>query len=334
MTLLADPLREARHAVQAGRFREAADLLGGAPSDLREAPEWGLLSAMASWRLGRFTESRGQAVAARERYRERGDADGEMRAENVAAAGAFALGDLEEAERGFGRALLLARRLGDEVLAARCANNLGNVAFYLARHEEARSFYRIANAEFARLTFLSGVAETWINLGLVARDLQEMAEAREAAERAHAVAVEAGLPRLVAQAFASRGDAEAALGDVDLGRAHLRRALTIARNEEDRLAEAEALRLLANVARTTGALADAQRLIREALTVVADLGHPWAAAEVHRDRGAIAGAAGRGVDAEHAYQAAAANFLRLGALSRAKEMETVAAEWRRRNLGV
>lgn len=334
MTLLADPLREARRAVQAGRFREAADLLASAPPDLREAPEWGLLSAMASWRLGRFTDSRRQAVAARDRYREHGDTDGEMRAENVAAAGAFALGDLEEAERGFGRALLLARRLGDEVLAARCANNLGNVAFYLARHDEAGSFYRLANAEFSRLSFLPGVAETWINLGLVARDLQEMAEARDAAERAHAVAAQTDLPRLVAQAFASRGEAEAALGDVELGRAQVRRALDLARTDEDRLAEVEALRLLANIECDAGNLAAAERLIDEALAVVDRLDHPWAAAEVQRDRGAIAGAAGRRGEAADTYQAAAANFLRLGSVPRATQMETIAAAWRQPGPGV
>ena len=333
MTMLADPLREARRAVHSGRFQNAAGLLDSADAAARDGAEWQLLSAMTAWRLGRFAPSRAAAVAARNAYRTAGDADGEMRSENVAAAGAFALGDLEEAERGFSRALLLARRLGDGLLGARGANNLGNVAFYLARHDEAMSYYRLANAEFERLAFPHGLAETWINLGFVSRDLKDMRGALDAAERALDAAERAGQPRLVAQALVSRGEAQAALGDAALGRAQVERGLAMARAEADRLAEAEALRVLSGIARDAGDLAGAERLGRDALAVATAMNHPWTIAEVQRDLGGVYAAGNRAAEASGAYGAAADHFLRLGSVPRAERMQAMAEQWRSRNLG-
>ncbi len=77
------------------------------------SPEWLLLMSMARWRLGDFAASYRLADYARVEYRSRGDTDGEMRAQNVAAAGAFARGRLREARAGFERAAYLARQLSD-----------------------------------------------------------------------------------------------------------------------------------------------------------------------------------------------------------------------------
>ena len=127
---LDDPLRPARTAVHEGRFTDVESALALLHPDIRRSPEGLLLHAMAAWRLGEYTRSRAAALEARDGFRARGDADGEMRAENVAAAGAFAIGDLEAADRGFTRALELADELADDLMTARCANNLGNVAYY------------------------------------------------------------------------------------------------------------------------------------------------------------------------------------------------------------
>ncbi|HEX9727537.1 MAG TPA: tetratricopeptide repeat protein [Gemmatimonadales bacterium] len=315
-----DPLRGARHAVTAGRFRDALAVLSDLPEVARRSAEALLLRAMAEWRLGDFARSRTDAARARERFRAVGDADGAMRAENVTAAGAFALGDLDEAETGFSRALDTARLLRDELMVARCSNNLGNVAFYLARHDAAHGFYRLARASFERVAFDQGIAETWLNSGFVWRDRDQMDRALVAANAALEAAERADSPRVVAQAFVSRGEAIAALGDTALGRAQADRGLRLAGKQNDRLAEAEALRILGGIARGEGSTADAEQLVRDALGIATELHHPFATAELHRDLAALSLDAGRRRDAAFHFGLAEESFLKLGSVPRAEAM--------------
>jgi len=317
MATLDDPLKAARRAVHAGAFREAWEDLARQPDPVRRSPEWNLLAAMARWRLGEFAPSRTAALQARDAYRSVGDVDGEMRAENVAAAGAFALGSLADAERGFARALHLAERSSDELMLARCANNLGNVAFYLGHNSGALGYYRLAGVRFERMGHLHGLAETLINTGIVWRDLDRLVESQEAAERAREVAEAIHSPRLIAQALAMRGEALALQGDVPMGRAQVERALGLAREQEDRLAEVEALRILCNVARDEGNVEEAERMGREALAAATTMSHPWTVATVQRDLGALYERAGRPSDAARALEAAAAAYEQLGAHTRA-----------------
>ena len=320
MQTLSDPLRAAREAVRSGRFQDAAITLAELPPEVRESAEWYLLSAMVSWRLGSFAASQAEALAARDRYRTRGDADGEMRATNVAAAGAFGLGSLSDAEEGFHRALQLARELGDPLMAARCSNNLGNVALYLAQHDTALSFYRIARAGFERLGFAYGVAETWINAAITWRDLGRAQDALGAADHALDAAERAEAPRLMAEALANRGAALATLGDRTLGQVQVERALRIARQEGDRFAEADVLRLLAVIRQAGGDLDAAIGLAHEALEVAAALGHPWTTAEIQRDLGRFYRSVGRDDEAATAFGAAEDAFRVLGSVPRAEAM--------------
>jgi tetratricopeptide (TPR) repeat protein len=325
---LDDPLKPARVAVQTGRFREAWRELARQPEAVRRSPEWYLLAAMARWRLGEFAPSRAAALQARDAYRALGDTDGEMRAENVAAAGAFALGALVEAERGFQRALQLAEQSGDELMMARCANNLGNVAFYLGHDGVALGYYRLAAARFERVGHRQGLAETLINTGLVWRDLDRLGESQEAAERALEVAEVLGNRRLLAQALAMRGEVLGLQGDLPLGRAQVKRALELAREQEDRLAEVEALRILGNLARQAGDYDRAVQWGREALALAQGLGHPWTIATVQRDLGGILAAMDRRAEALRAWSEAAERYAGLGATSRAERVRQLASRIR------
>jgi tetratricopeptide (TPR) repeat protein len=316
-TTLDDPLKTARRAVHAGQFRDAWDDLARQPDPVRRSPEWYLLAAMARWRLGEFGPSRTAGLQARDTYRSLGDVDGEMRAENIAAAGAFALGHLADAEAGFGRALELAERLSDELMVARCANNLGNVAFYLAADTAALGYYRLAGARFERVGHRHGLTETLINTGIVWRDLDRLADSQEAAERALEIAEVIGNRRLLAQALAMRGEALGLGGDVPLGRAQVERALGLAREQEDRLAEVEALRILCNLEREARNYPRAEGLAGEALAIASALAHPWTIATVEQDLGELLARVGRPTDAAEAFAAAAASYDAIGAATRA-----------------
>jgi tetratricopeptide (TPR) repeat protein len=322
MPALTDPLRDARAAVRAGRFQDAAVALAELPPEVRGSAEWYLLSAMVSWRLGDFGASRREALEARALYRARGDADGEMRAVNVAAAGAFGLGALSDAEEEFHRALQLARELRDGLMIARCSNNLGNVALYLAQHDAALGFYRIARAGFERLGFDHGVAETWINTAMTWRDIRRYRDALQAADDALAYAEAARAPRLIGEALASRGAALAALGETAVGRFQVVRGLTLVRAEQDRLAEPDVLRILGTIALAEGDRDTALRLGREALALATGLRHPWTIAEVQRDLARTCRAMGREAEARTAFAAAATAFRALGSEPRAQAMDT------------
>ena len=315
-----DPLRAARVAVDHGRFREGWDLLDVQPLPVRRSGEWQLLVAMARWRLGEFAPSHAAALQARDRYRSAGDTDGEMRAENVAAAGAFALGRLAEAERGFGRALTLAERANDLLMMARCANNLGNVALYVGRHDAALASYRLARGRFHRVGMHHGEAEALINIGLVWHELERHEDALEAADAALELAELIQARRLVAQALAMRGEALAMTERTPIGQLLVQRALDMARAEGDQLAQIEALRLLCNIERNAGQLSAARGYGEAALTLARRLVHPWATATVLKDLAAVHQQHGNGRWAVHALTEAAELYAAMGAEQRAAAM--------------
>jgi tetratricopeptide (TPR) repeat protein len=312
-----DPLRPARHAASEGRFRDALAALEATPAPVKRSAEGALLLAMATWRLGDYRRSRAAALEARDGYRVVGDSDGEMRAENVAAAGAFALGDLNEAERGFSRALALAHSRQDDLTAARCANNLGNVAYYLEHHDAALGYYRLANAGFEKLGFWTGLAEAWLNSAVVWLDAGDAKGSREAAERGVDAAERAAEGRILGQALAAQGETDLALGEIALGRAEAERALALALRHEHVAGEADALRILAVSARLRGQMDDAERLGQRALAIVDQIGDPWRQAEILLELGAVLDREGHEEAAARAFAGAAHAFTTLGAHGRA-----------------
>jgi tetratricopeptide (TPR) repeat protein len=284
---------------------------------VRNGAEWLLLFAMVNWHLGDFGRSRAAALEARDRYRAFGDVDGEMRSENGAAAGAFALGDLAEADRGFSRALMLADSLSDNIMEARCSNNLGNVAYYLGQYETALSFYRLALAGFEKLSSWRGLAEAWLNTAIAWREHGDLRAARSAADHALEAAERSGDRRLFGQALAASAETHLAQGDTAHARAQAEVAVGIARAKQDALGEADALRILSLTARHDGEYALGEELCLEALDVARRVDHPWAIAEVQRALAELHAAAGRSEVARQTFHEAAQAFERLGAVSRA-----------------
>jgi len=323
---LADPLRSARQAVHGGRFREAREALGKLESDVLQSAEAQLLSAMASWRLADYPASRAAAERARTRFRAVGDTDGEMRALNVAAAGAFAVGDLEAAEHGFNDALALADRRDDRLMTAHCANNLGNVAYFLERHYIALGLYRLAGATFERIGADPGLIMTWINAAVLWTELDDLDKARDASEHAVEIAERTGNRRLAGAALTAQAEAVAGQGDLPLGQAQATRGLVLARTEGDRPGEAEALRVLARIARQTDQPDHAEDLARGAVAVAAEVGDRWRAAEAHRELAELYVSLGRTREAQEELEASAEAFAALGATHRAARERNRAAE--------
>ncbi len=319
-----DPIRTARHAVSAGRFREALALLAALSDERRSSPESSLLTAMASWRLGEFRASHQSAQQALTGFRSRGDADGEMRAYNVAAAGLFAIGRLEEARDGFERAKLLADRFGDTLMTARCANNIGNVAYYCGDLAEALRQYGHAVSLFDQVGSVRGVAEAWHNTGVVWREQGEFDAAGEAADRAIDAAEQLGDLRMLGWTLGGRGETDALQGDLRLGRARTARALELAREHEDRLTEIDCKRVLSRIAFAEGNLHEGLDLARSAVHEAGEIGNPWMLAKSQQQLATVLAALRSRDQAVDAYTAAAAAFEWAGADGRAETMRVLA----------
>ena len=313
-----DLLKSARRAVLARRFQEAVEELGQLRDALGTSPEWLLLSSMAGWRLGSFEESLDSANRALEGYRSRGDVDGEMRSLNVAAAGYFAEGRMADAEVGFERAMRLARQLEDRLMMARCANNLGNVAFYRSMFLESLTLYKQATMLFEQVGLLHGVAEAYHNQGVVLREMGELDAARVATECAFDTAQTLGDARAVGWTLGAKGETDALRGDLRLGRVELERSLELARASGDRLTEIDSLRVLATVARADGRAEDALTLSKDAVALARDGGSKWALARAENEVGESLVGLGRLDDARRAFIAAATAFDAMGAETRAR----------------
>jgi hypothetical protein len=210
-------------------------------------------------------------------------------------------------------------------MLARSANNLGNVAYYRERDQEALSFYRLAEARFDRVALAYGVAETVINTGIVWRDMELLTDTLTAARRAFDLATRIDAGRLVAQALVMRGETLALLGDRALGLAQVQRGLGMARMLEDRIAEVDALRALCLLERETDP-ESAERYGLEAVAVAEGINQPWARAEAERDLGMFYRFAGRDADARRRFAAAAGAFRAVGAETRAERLEANAGE--------
>ncbi len=316
-----DPLRNARHAVRQGRFREAKTALDVLSRQVRSSPEWSLLTAMAAWRLGDFRESLACAITSLEGYRELADSDGEMRAQNVAAAGSFALGDLSEAQRGFERALVLARQRQDLLMAARCANNLGNVSYYRGFNSDAIGWYRQAARVFEQVDSVQGIAWAWHNIGLVLREERRLREALVATDKALDAAQQLGDQRSVGWALGGRGETNILIGDLRLGKAEVVRALELSREQEDRLTEIEALRAMSLLARLEGDLDKSLELAREAVDLAERVKSKWLIARANQDLARVAHARGDAPLVASAVERAAIAYTELGATERSTEMK-------------
>ena len=320
-----DPFRSARHAVSDGRFREALRLLTSISSELSFTPEWHLLMAMASWRLGNFAESHEAAESALAGFRARGDADGEMRAHNVAAAGAFAMGRLAEAGKGFAWALALAQQFSDKLMMARCANNLGNVAYYQGDDREALKQYSHAASLFEQVGSFHGTAEAWHNTGVVLRERGEYEAAAEAADRATDAASQLDDPRAMGWTLGGRGESDALQGDLRLGRVRVERALELAREQEDRPTETDCLRVLSRIATAEGRHDESVELAVSAVDSAEEIGSPWMVARTRQQFASALSAHHRQDEAVEAYTAAATAFDQLGSDRRAQAMRVLAA---------
>ncbi len=316
-----DRLQAVRVAVLAGRFQDALATLTELPIEVRASADALLFRSMALWRTGEYVESAALAREAGRGFRAVGDSDGAMRTENVAAAADFALGHLADARVGFARALSLADTLGDDLMIARCANNLGNIDYYLAEHSRALSSYGLARAGFEKVGWRKGLAEAALNRCIVFRERGELHASIVEGDRAIDCAEPEHDRRLVGQGLAARAETRAHLDDFEVATAEAHRAFILAVAEVNPLDEADALRVRSVIERLRRNPNEAVRFGEAALEIVQPLGHAWTTAEVERDLAEAYTAMGRSTDAIICFESAGQALRQMGAIARVETVE-------------
>lgn len=306
-------LPQARARARAGAWGELRALLAEAGPEVKRHPELITLLGEAMLRTRSPRDAYvwlGATVPALERAANRVEL---RRGLNMLGAAAFELGYLDEAEQAFARALELARVDGDDLLVARATNNLGLIANIRGRRDEALALYQLAIPAYQRLGHPLGLAESFHNMAITYRQLDQVQRSDEYEQRAIEFAREAGSAWLVAVARVGRAELSLRGADARLAAASARRAAHEFAELSDPAMEADALRL-AGVAETAlGELEAAREALNRAVTLAGSQGNALIEAEARRARAALAAAEGDLAGAKDDVSAASALFERLDA---------------------
>ncbi|HKV76077.1 MAG TPA: tetratricopeptide repeat protein [Gemmatimonadales bacterium] len=239
--------------VTAGRFRDALQhYQSGTARQPAPSVDDRLLAATAAGHLGEIDLGVMLAAEAHSECAVGADREGTMRSAHLLGAFAFERGRLADAETHFEEAIRLAESMGDELQAAKTANNLASLAHLAGRTTEALQHYARALAVYRRRYLASGAAETWHNIALVERELGRHEQATQASEAAIMYARKTGDDGLIALVLAGRAEGRLARGDLAGADADLDEARIRAGQGSDVPALAEVDRVAARVALARG----------------------------------------------------------------------------------
>jgi tetratricopeptide (TPR) repeat protein len=308
------PLVAAARAYAASEQWDALrSLLATHEAALSGLPEVEMLRAEADLSLGQPQRSKGcltSVVRSLERTRRTRLL---RRALNLLGASHFALGELDEAEAAFERALALARAVGDDLLVARTMNNLGAIANIRGMREAALAMYQHCLVAYQRIGNPVGLAESFHNMAITYRDLTLLDRADECERRVLEFAREAGSARLMAMARTFRAELSLVRGDAPLAEAGAQIAAQEYAAISDHEGEADALRLIGAARAARGAIRDALEALDSAVAKAHACGSALIEAEALLARARVRVTLGHARKARDDARASLAIFTRLGA---------------------
>lgn len=150
-------------------------------------------------------------------------------------------------------------------------NSLGIIAASQGRYDQARSYYERSLTRFQALEILPAVGQVLNNLGTVHHTQHEIVAALGYYERSLAIARQIGNRALEADALTGVGLAYANLQQFDRAIAAQQQSIALAEASGDRRLIGLALVNLGDALWQAGELAEAERTLTEALTVLDDL---------------------------------------------------------------
>lgn len=309
-----------------GAWTEVDALLSEAdPEVVLESRELAYRRGEALFHLGRMERLAEFGERFEARARERADARGIMGAQNLQGIAAFELGRVEEARTHFEQLMELAEAEDEVEMLARAANNMGALANLGGEPRVALSQYRLALALYQRRGQIRGLAQLHHNVGISFRDLSLLNDAVDAYKRCAEFASAIDYQPLVILSTIGRAEAELRRGDVWLGASLAEHGVRGARELEDPISRAEALRVRA-LARALaaqdgddregpadGGFPEALEDLEEARELASEAGSLLVLAEVERDAGELLAQLGDAETAHERLERAEELFERLGA---------------------
>lgn len=306
-------LRQARARASAGAWPEVADMLRGEIVPVAARPERVTLYAEALMRIGeprRACDCLQEAIPVLSHGPHR---SAHRTALNLLGAASFAVGALDDAQVAWDRALELAQQSSDPLLAGRAMNNLGAVASLRGDWHHAIYLYQLAVPIYQRLGDMHRLAETFHNLAIVHRDLDELVPADEHEMRAIEFAQQAGAERLVVMARVGRAELALRRGDHQLAAASALAAGGASAVIGDRGTQADACRCAGEAYTALGRHEEARRLLDEAATLADASGQALMQAEVLLASARLSDRVGDRDRASYEARQATESFRRLGA---------------------
>ena len=240
---------------------------------------WQLADAM--WPLflyrGRYTERLELDRLGLAAARDDGDALGEAKMLNRLGLAIMNLGQWDEADTYFHRALSLWERMGDEDRIAGSMRRLALVAAARGQPDEAISWLTRALTVYREMGLVRECALTLSDLGDVLTSAGRPTEALTHLREAGTLLVVVSDPYNHARALTRLGRACDQAGDTAAAGDHLRQALRGMRDIGSTRGEAEALTALGDLAERGQGFEEARRLYTDAEKILVRLGHPQAA---------------------------------------------------------
>ena len=321
-----EALTAARTLAVRGQWEALRVRIAGEAEALAASTELVLLLAEAELRLGNPHSVRRLLRDLEPRLTLDANGAALRRSMNLLGAALFELGELEEAEALFGRALELANADGDALLVARATNGLGAIANIRGRHEQALVLYLLAIPACQRVGSAIGLAESFHNMAITFRDVQQLEEADEYELRAIEYAREAGSAKLLAMARVGRAELCLLRGDARLANAGASIAAAEYAAIPDPIGEADALRLVGASHAALGEWADALHALERAVTLARQHGSALVEAEALSARARLHASAGSPERARVDAADALAIYERLGAAAECEGVERMLGE--------
>jgi tetratricopeptide (TPR) repeat protein len=236
----------------------------------------------------------------------------------------FELGMLDEAEQAFLEALELGRRDGDDLLVARASNNIGMIANVRGHRDVAVGHYQLAIPAYQRLGHVRGLAETYHNLALTAREQGQLNASDEHERHAIEFAELARDDRLLVMAEIGLAEICLLRGDALLAERRSLRAAHHCKELHDSVNEADALRTVGAARLACGRALAAGRVLDRAVSLAREHGAALIEAEALWERAKFHVAMGNGQFAREDAGNAVKTFEQLGSPQSARVRQWMA----------
>ncbi len=293
-------LREAEDLEQAGRTAEAVASYRSVISIAEQHGQWPQL-ATALRRLAVQVHHRGDSEAARDLCvrslavaRRAGDQRLAAEALNTLGGVHLSAGDLQEARSVFLQALQVGA--GPE-LGARVEQNLGILANIEGDLDEAQRRYRSSLAAYVRAGNTHGCAIAYNNLGMVNADRGKLADAEDHFRTALRLAARVGDAHLQGLCLVNRAELEVTLQRYENARQSAEEALALFQDLGSHAATVDCHRVLGMIYRETGRSELGASHLESALTIAVASGSLLAEAEAAHEMALLCQSVGRNLEA-------------------------------------